>query len=138
MKSSEANWLHDVVIYNESDEYAAPGDISVHRNVAEMCVGLEAWMVEGGGIGFALNGLGHRIDLEMEGDTAIGHVRRDEPDPDMVKIWLRHMALAILETRRHRAKKHWLWGTRDRLGPQEERGVLPETVEGLLAYIHLK
>ena len=47
----------DMVVFNESDDYAVPGDVSTHRNIEEMCSGMKVWMVEGDGIGFALNGL---------------------------------------------------------------------------------
>lgn len=132
-------WLSDVAIFNESENYSVPGDVSIYRNIHEMCAGMEAWMVEGGGIGFALNGLGQQIRLEMDGEDAIGSVvHTSEPDIDTVISWLQHAAKGVQEARIHRSKKKpWFLWSLPVLGDAEEKGVLPETVEGLLAYIHM-
>ena len=60
---AELSWLYDVAVFNESEDYTVPGDVSVYRNIEEMCSGMEAWMVEDGGIGFCLNGLEQTICL---------------------------------------------------------------------------
>jgi hypothetical protein len=30
------SWLSDVAVFNESSEYAVPGDVSTYRNIEEM------------------------------------------------------------------------------------------------------
>ncbi|MBE1296711.1 MAG: hypothetical protein GJ678_10815 [Rhodobacteraceae bacterium] len=139
MSLPSKSWLYDVVVFNESEEYALPGDVSIHRSIEEMCSGMEAWMVEGGGIGFCLNGLGQVIKLEMDGDQAVGSVVEEaKPDLDTLTIWLRHVAKDVQQTRLAKSnKKLWFIWSPTTLGKVEAEGALPETIEGLLAYIHI-
>ena len=139
MSLPNKSWLSDVAVFNESDEYAMPGDISIYRNIEEMCSGMEAWMVEGGGIGFSLNGLGQTIKLEMDGEQAVGSVVSEaKPDLATLTIWLRHAAEGVQEARLIKSrKKPWFFWSPPALGKAEAEGVLPETIEGLVAYIHM-
>ncbi|MEM9426297.1 MAG: hypothetical protein AAGA06_06310 [Pseudomonadota bacterium] len=133
------SWLSDVAVFNESEDYAVPGDVSIYRNIEEMCSGMEAWMVDDGGIGFALNGLGQTIELKMDGENAVGVVvDASEPDLATLKIWLRSAAESVQEARAIKSrKKPRLFWSPPSLGSVEAHGVLPNTVEGLLAYIHM-
>ena len=139
MNDQSVSWLSDVAVFNESQEYAVPGDVSIYRNIEELCSGMEAWMVDDGGIGFALNGLGQTIELEMDGENAEGVVvDASESDLATLKIWLRSAAESVQEARaiKSRKKPHFFWSPPS-LGNAEAQGVLPNTVEGLLAYIHM-
>lgn len=133
------SWLSDVAVLNESNEYAVPGSISTYRNISEMCSSLEAWMVEDGGIGFALNGLGQTIKLEIEGEQVVGSVVEDsEPDLVTLTIWLRSAAEAVQEARKSKSqKKPWFFCSPPMIGKAEVAGAMPDTIEGLLAYIRM-
>jgi len=139
MNFSSTSWLSDVAVFNENDEYAVPGAVSIYRNIEEMCSGMEAWMVENGGIGFALNGLGQSIRLEMDGENVVGFVV-DSANLDLItlKTWLRSAAESVQAARafESRKKPRFFWSPPS-LGSAEAQGVLPDTVEGLLAYIHM-
>ncbi len=139
MSLPSQNWLYDVAVFNESQEYAVPGDVSIYRSIGEMCSGMETWMVEGRGIGFCLNGLGQTIKLDMEGDQVVGSVV-DETQSDLVTlaIWLRHIAEDVQQARLAKSKNtFWFAWSPPTLGKAETEGILPNTVEGLLAYIHM-
>lgn len=139
MSLPSKSWLHDVAVFNESPENALPGDISIYRSIEEMCSGMEAWMVEGGGIGFCLNGLGQAVQLYSEGDQAVGSVVDEaKPDLDTLTIWLRHVAKDVQQARLAKCnKRSWFTWSPTILGKAEAQGSLPDTVEGLLAYIHM-
>ncbi|MDO6591333.1 hypothetical protein DS901_00790 [Loktanella sp. D2R18] len=133
------HWLSDVTIFNESTTYAVPDDISIYRTLDNMCSGMEPWMVEAGGIGFALNGLGQRIDLDLDGNDVIGSIDQTHaPDPDTLLTWLNFVAKNKQDARILRSqKKAFLLRAPLILGEHEAKGAFPDTVEGLLAYIHL-
>lgn len=139
MNLPSRSWLSDVAVFNESDEYTVPGSVSIFRNMKEMCSGMEAWMVEGGGIGFALNGLGQTIELEMAGEQVVGSVlEHSKPDLTTLTIWLQAAAKAVREARSIKSqKKPWFFWSPPTLGKAELEGVMPDTIEGLLAYIHM-
>lgn len=135
----KASWLYDVAVFNESEDYAVPGDVLVYRNIEEMCSGMEAWMVEDGGIGFCLNGLGQTIKLDMIGEKAVGLVDdASEPDLATLQSWLKSAAQNVRDARaiKSRKKPRFFWSP-PTLGYVEAQGVLPETIEGLIAYIHM-
>lgn len=139
MRAPNTSWLYDVAVFNESEDYAAPGDVSVYRNIEEMCSGMEAWMVEDGGIGFCLNGLGQAIKLDLIGENVVGLVDdAGKPDLDTLQSWLTSAAKSVQEERafKSRRKPRFFWSP-PTLGFVEAQGVLPDTVEGLIAYIHM-
>lgn len=130
MKSGRG-WLADVVLVNESHDVRAPGDVLLFRSAGEACRYLEGWWVEDEE-GFVFTAAGERLDLGVDnsGDVV---VERREPCADgetIVLGWLRASAAARLATRRSRAARG-----RAVLSAAEERGDLPGTVEGLIAYI---
>lgn len=96
-------------------------------------------MVEAGGIGFALNGLGQRINLNLDGEDVIGSISQNHaPDLETLLAWLRFVADNKRDARILRSqKKPFLFRTPLILGEHEVKGAFPDTVEGLLAYIHL-
>lgn len=139
MRATSLSWLYDVAVFNESEDYAVPGDVSVYRNIEQMCSGMEAWMVEDGGIGFCLNGLGQIINLDLIGENAVGAVDEAcEPDLATLQSWLTSAAKSVQEARaiKSRKKPRFFWSP-PTLGIVEAQGVLPDTVEGLIAYIHM-
>ena len=137
--TTDQSWLSDVIIFNESVTYAVPGDVSIYHNLADMCSGMEPWMVEGGGIGFALNGLGQRINLDLDGEVVIGSISQTHAaDLNTTLIWLHFVAKSKRDARILRSKKKSFWlRSPPLIGEMEAKGVLPNTIEGLLAYIHL-
>ena len=139
MRAPEVSWLYDVAVFNESEDYALPGAVSVYRNIEKMCSGMEAWMVEDGGIGFCLNGLGHALKHDMIGERVLGQVDdNSEPDLTTLQLWLTSVARSIHEVRAFKSrKKPRLFWSPPTLGLVEAQGVLPDTIEGLIAYIHM-
>lgn len=124
-------WLSDVVVLNESSDMRVAGDVTLFRSAGEACTWIEPWWVANQE-GFAFTAAGERLVLEVTPEQNV-RVERREPHPDgeaIVLDWLRSNALHLLETRKARAEK-------GHLGPGgfEERGELPDTIEGLIAYI---
>ncbi|MEP3636352.1 MAG: hypothetical protein ABJN14_03725 [Paracoccaceae bacterium] len=142
MNVPERNWLSDVAVSNLNDEYDLPGGITVYRNIEELSSRTYEWMLEEDGfptVGFHLNGLGQTIKFEMDGEKVVGSVV-DTAKPDLVTLtmWLRYHAENIHEDRLLKSqKKGRLFWTPPTLGKAEAEGVLPDTVEGLLAYIYM-
>ncbi|MCG3269271.1 hypothetical protein [Yoonia sp. I 8.24] len=133
------NWLSDITIFNESTAYTVPEDVSIYRTLEDMCSGMEPWMVEAGGIGFALNGLGERLTLDLDGEDVVGSIDKTRPaDPETALAWLRFVAENKRDARILRSKKKpGLFRGPLIVGELEAKGAFPDTVEGLLAYIHL-
>ena len=72
------------------------------------------------------------MEADQHGNVSI-RAREDRIDGEaIIKAWLTRMAKAILESRRARVGKRW--GSVN-LGELEAQGVLPDTVEGLIAYV---
>ena len=126
------NWLHDIVLVNDSPNEAIPGDVAIFRNFADARSYLEHWGEEPGRAAFS--GAGEKLLIEADRHGNVSIMRR-EPRADgelIIRSWLNRMAQALLETRRYRAGKRW---RPENLGEAETQGILPETVEGLIAYV---
>lgn len=139
MNGQSQSWLSDVVIFNESDSYERPGDVSTYRNIGEMCSAMEAWMLESGGTGFALNGLGQKINMGIEGGQVVGSLDEvSAPDLATLTLWLMHTAKSVHDARLMKSRrKPRIFSSSPSIGAAEANGVLPGTIEGLLAYIHM-
>jgi hypothetical protein len=126
------DWLTDIVVVNESRDEAIAGDISVFRSAGEACSWLEHWWVENGE-GFAFTAAGVRLALGVDERNTRVIVTGQQAVPNggqVVEGWLRASASAVLEARRTKAGKG-----KAVLSPSEERGQLPTSVEGLIAYV---
>lgn len=128
----ENDWLTDIVVVNESRDEATTGDISVFRSAGEACMWLEHWWVENAE-GFAFTAAGVRLALGVDERNSRVIVTGQQAVPngaEVVKGWLRSYASAVLDARRTKAGKG-----KAALSPSEERGQLPTSVEGLIAYV---
>ena len=126
-------WLSDIVVVNESDDEASAGDISIFRSVGEACSYLEHWWVTED-LGFAFNATGERIGLGVQDGAVIDIKCEAVPGGEAIVLnWLRHSAEAVLAARKTKAAKR-----RAVLGKSEQNGMLPDSVEGLIAYIGFK
>ncbi len=135
MELSPSSWLSDVVILNENREYRAAGDVDVFRSLGDACRYLEPWYIEQE-MFFTLNGLGQAIEFSVENNMVVGAVNGvSRPDADTLKVWLVTTAGHVFEARKHRSVKRGVFSTPVLLGEQESKGVLPQSVEGLIAYI---
>jgi len=125
------DWLADIVVVNESREFTAAGDISVFRSVGEACRALEHWWVENGE-GFAFTAAGGHLILGLDDGKRVIVTGQQSADggAEVVQAWLRACAAAVLDARRSSAKKG-----KAALSSFEERGQLPTSVEGPIAYI---
>ena len=124
------SWLSDVIVINESSDERIPGDVSAFRSAGEACRYLEYWWVEEGH-GFAFTASGERLILGVFGrEVTVEAIEPHERGAEIVRTWLEALAAAVLDARRHRASKG-----RAVLSGFEERGELPRTTEGLLAYV---
>lgn len=126
------DWLADIVVLNETRDEARAGDVSVFRSAGEACAYLEHWWVENGE-GFAFTAAGHRLTLGVDASDSVIVVGRDDATPsgvEVVRDWLRAYAAAVLEARRAKARIG-----KTTLGGFEQSGQLPESTEGLIAYV---
>ena len=103
-----------------------------------MCGYLEQWFVEEK-LGYALTGNGIPVELTTDGKRVFGTVLSDrEPSVDVLTDWLVHYAEAAREARIHKSKKRpSIFTTSTNIGLAEKDGALPQSVEGLLAYIFM-
>jgi hypothetical protein len=125
------DWLADIVVVNESRDVATAGDVSVFRSAGEACISLEHWWVDNGE-GFAFTAAGNRLTLGVDDNDRV-IVTGQEATPGGTEIvlgWLRAYAAAVLDARRAKAKKG-----KATLSPSEESGLLPTSIEGLIAYV---
>lgn len=129
----QRNWLEDVAIVNESRDERVAGGVLVFRNAGDACSHLEHWWVENAE-GFAFTALGDRLILGVDPSGRVVVERREAcmDGGEIVESWLRHSAGSVLAARRHRSAARW---RTTKLGEVEARGVLPDTIEGLIAYI---
>jgi hypothetical protein len=121
----EDHWLDGVMIVNESASEETPGDVMVFRNQRDACGYLEDWWVRDGE-GYAFTARGERVRLAAIGTSVV--VDGIEPcaeGEEIVRRWLMSAASALLQARRGRAEGRKV----------EQAGVLPTTVEGLIAYV---
>lgn len=126
------SWLHDIVLVNDGPDETSPGDVIVFRNLTDARAYLEHWAESLDNAVFS--GAGQRLIMaaDQHGNVSI-QARIDLIDGEaIIKGWLTRMAQAILESRRYRAGKRW---KRVNLGELEAQGILPDTVEGLIAYV---
>lgn len=124
------NWLDDVVVVNESSDPKLAGDVQIYRSEGDVSRQLEHWYV-GDVEHLALTGTGHKATLGLRDKLVV--VERVEPfpaGPAMLNAWLTATAQHLLSTRTERARKG-----KAELGALEARGVLPTSIEGLIAYI---
>jgi hypothetical protein len=126
------SWLHDIVLVNDGPTESEPGDVYIFRNFADACSYLEHWAEEPE-LG-VFSGEGDQLLAEADEHGNMGIIGRQSraDGREVITLWLRRMAEAVSAARRHRAGKRW---RRIHLGEREAQGVLPETVEGLIAYI---
>jgi hypothetical protein len=125
-------WLHDIVLVNDGPDETCPGDVAVFRNLTDARAYLEHWAESLDDAVFS--GAGQRLIMaaDQHGNISI-QARIDRVDGEaIIKAWLTRVAQAIFESRRYRAGKRW---KRVNLGELEAQGVLPDTVEGLIAYV---
>jgi hypothetical protein len=125
------DWLADIVLVNESRDEGTAGDISIFRSAGEACLWLEDWWVENGE-GFAFTASGARLTLGVDGAKRVVVTGQHEipGGTDVVLAWLRASATALLSARRAKARKG-----NAALSPSEEVGLMPVSVEGLIAYV---
>jgi hypothetical protein len=122
-------WLSDIILVKDGAEISA-SSVDVFRSAGDACAYLEHWWVEER-LGLAFTAAGSQVICGVEDARVV--VDRYEPRGDgeeIVLSWLRYTASAILDVRRYKAAKGKLY-----LGTEEVRGVLPTSVEGLIAYI---
>ena len=128
------DWLTDIVLVNENRDEAAAGDVRVFRSADAACSCLEHWWVENAE-GFAFTAAGERLTLGVDERERVIVVDR-QPTPngqEIVRGWLQAYAAAVLEARRVKAGRGKL-----ELARFEERGQLPSSIEGLIAYVGLE
>lgn len=127
----EPNWLEDIVLVNESGDPLVAGDVSVFRSAGDACQYLEHWWVEQNE-GFAFSATGERLLFGVDAARRVV-VRSRESCPEgevIVTSWLFNLAVAVRQARRAHAAKGKV-----SVGDLEKVGVLPTTIEGLIAYV---
>lgn len=131
---TSTTWLEDIILVNDGPDETCPGDVSVFRNLTDARAYLEHWSDSIDNAVFSGSGQRLIMSADQHGNVSI-QARIDRAEGEAIIIaWLTRMAEATLEARRYRATKRWGWG-RVNLGELEAQGVLPATVEGLIAYV---
>jgi hypothetical protein len=125
------DWLDDVVLVNDN-ETETPGDVMLFRNFSDARSYLEHWADELDQTAYFANGDRLIIAADSHGNVSLSERERREDGADVVSSWLKHLAAATLSARHHRSSKRW---KRVYLGELEAQGVLPQTIEGLIAYV---
>ncbi|MBY0619826.1 hypothetical protein [Sphingomonas ursincola] len=131
---TSTTWLEDIILVNDGPDETCPGDVAVFRNLTDASAYLEHWSDSIDDAVFS--GTGQRLIMAADehGNVNI-QARIDHADGEaIIKAWLTRMAEATLEARKYHAARRWGWG-RVNLGEREAQGVLPATVEGLIAYV---
>jgi len=138
-QTNSDSWLTDVTILNESAQFSEAGDVTVYRNIADMCEYIEPWFGEQK-LGYALTGNGLPITLTTDGKSVFGEVLDDgEPDTAVLTGWLMSLAASVRDARLYKAKKRRLFAFGStNAGSVELDGQLPRSIEGLLAYVSIK
>ncbi len=128
--ADDFDWLDDIILVAEGETEATAGAVDIFRSEGEACRYLEHWWVEDK-LGFAFSAAGQRLNLGVD-RTAVTVLSRTrcEDGKGIVLRWLQDAAIAIADTRKFKAAKR-----RTILSSFEERGDLPRSVEGLIAYI---
>jgi hypothetical protein len=127
----DQQWLSEAVLINESTQEAVAGDVSLYRSIGEACRALEHWWVEER-LGYAFTASGDRLLLTVDRSKNVVLEGR-EPCSDgkaIVLGWLKSSAGSVLQARKAKAA-----GGKVILSSFEERGLLPLTTEGLIAYV---
>ncbi len=128
---SKLNWLDEVVVVNESTDERLPGDLSIYRSEGDACSYLEPWWVEKNeGFAFSASGLRLILGLGHAGEVIVARREECAEGPEIVLGWLQALAQTTLQARNRVAQNG-----RAILSRAEEEGALPDTVEGLVAYI---
>lgn len=134
------SWLSDVVVLNEGSNFDEPGDVTLFRNIEDICDYLEHWFVEEN-LGFALSGLGLSVELSRDGQRVFATITDEKPaKPETLRQWLTALASSAHDARMHKATKQ-IWhpfGSATHLGTAERTGAYPQSIEGLIAYISMK
>lgn len=128
--------LEEIIIVNENSDIRSAGDISIFRDGEAACRSIEHWWVEDGE-GFALTAAGHRVTLGVADHNRVVILAKEaDPDgPALVRKWLEAQANALLQTRRDKAARARLLRSKIVLNELEQRGELPSSIEGLIAYL---
>jgi hypothetical protein len=124
------NWLDDVIILNESDDPQTAGDVLVYRSEGDLARHLEDWYVKEVKH-LALTGSGDKAILGLKGSSVV--VERREPFS--AGLSLLHQWLTAIAKHVHSARSDLARKGKVQLGSLEAQGVLPHTIEGLIAYV---
>lgn len=132
------SWLSDVTIVAEADDPAQLGFVDIFRCRDDMCSYLEHWWVEDKH-GFAFTASGDQLVLGVDEGAVIVAEQVALPNgKEIVERALRMTAFVTLELRRERSQKGSFFRPKGNLGEAEKRGELPQSIEGLIAYIGFK
>jgi hypothetical protein len=126
------SWLADVVLVNDSPDWRKPGDVLIFRNFDDARSYLEHWSDELEDAAFFATGDKLVVAADKHGYVSVDRREPQTDGQEIVGSWLRHSARSVLVARRDRSTKKW---RRVNLGDAERNEVLPETIEGLIAYI---
>jgi hypothetical protein len=127
---SGASWLKEIVILNENSPPHVPGDVQIFRSAIGVCYHLEPWFV-GDVDHMAISGIGDLVILGASDNHV--YVERTEPFSEglgLLREWLVPTAIRIHQERSKAEKKK-----PSAVGSLMPDGVMPDTIEGLIAYI---
>lgn len=115
------DWIEDIVVVNENGDPNVAGDVMIFRSAGDACRYVEPWYVEQEAF-LALSGTGEQVVFGVRDDVVIVERRASfSGGRDLLLAWLSAKAQHRLKVRAERAL--------------EATGVLPDTIEGLVAYL---
>ncbi|QNA84936.1 hypothetical protein G4G27_13725 [Sphingomonas sp. So64.6b] len=120
---------------NDAPEMDQPGDVLIFRNFDDARSYLEHWADELELPVFSASGEKLVIVADMHGYVTVDRREPHDRGEELITACLRHNAQAVFAARLHRSGKRW---RRVYLGEAVRAGVLPESIEGLIAYIGFK
>lgn len=124
--SDERTWLEDIVVYNSGADEEDIATIEIYRNLEAMLVSVDPMIVGAGCVAFTAGG--DRVMLGVDDHRRViceGLEPTGDHGRGVVHTWLRKLAADTLARRRQEGLAR---------GKREAEGVLPETIEGLIAY----
>ena len=127
--SEDQKWLEDVLIINDASYEHIPRTIDVYRSWHDACRSLETYQVASGVYCYTATGRRAVIGFDLDNDNSI-KVLDYEPSSEesrrLVLAWLRARAERMHADRRSNPGLV--------MGSEEAQGILPKTIEGLIAY----
>lgn len=131
--SAPRSWLKELIVLNEllaRDDPWLAGDVVIFQSALGLQNHLQPWWINEVAH-YALSGIGDRVILGVRGGKVVVERTEECPQgPEMLREWLEPTAKRIHQMRADAHKKHKVAA-----GSLLPDGEMPQTLEGLIAYV---